>query len=399
MSTKVSSQQELYDIYQNEVLANTSELTDFSEGSLHDIIAGAMTTAQNEISELIVDQFSKTFFDLASGPTENDPTDYIQILAIDHFGDSFARPVAVSATGEIQFSRPNFNAGLVNIPIGTVVKTEKDANGVEIRFLTQAAVVMGATELTKTAQIKASIEGTQGNVTSGKLIVLESTLTDPLITVNNISAMAGGSNAPDDATYRTFIRNKILALAGATEAAVKGAILAVSGVSFAQLITRERIVIDYDIGTGDILIGSTYFRMPYPVAYIADSLGNSSQALIDAVKLALIPVKAAGVRIEVLGAVPVSIGWTASLTLNVSGPNFAELSVDLSKIIETMTDYINTELEIGDDFVKASANAYVMSIWGPAGTNDITSFSSSIPSGNVSVAANQKAVAGTIQVI
>jgi len=399
MSTKVSSQQELYDIYQNEVQANTSDLTDFSEGSLHDVIAGAMTTAQNEISELIVDQFTKTFFDLASGPTENDTTDYLERLAIDHFGDSFARPVSVNATGLITFSRPASGAGSVTIPVGTVVKTEKDANGVEIRFLTTSAVIMGALELTKTAPISSSIAGTQGNVTPGKLIVLESTLTDPSITVSNAAAMAGGANAPDDATYRIFIRNKILSLAGATEAAVKGAILAVSGVSFAELVTRERVVIDYDIALDQIQSGAIFFRIPYPVAYIADALGNSSQDLIDAVKSALIPVKAAGVRIEVLGAVPVTINWTASLTLNVSGPNFAVLSSDLSQIIDSMTDYITTQLPIGGDFVRATANDYILSIWGPAGTNDLTSFSTSVPSGNVSVAANEKPVSGTIQVI
>jgi len=390
MATKVTSLTEFYELYKAEILAQASEITDFSEGSMHDILAGALSAGLNELSELIVSEFSKTFFDLASGAD-------LDRLAVDHFGDGFARPEAAKATGEITFSRPNTNAGNVTIAIGTIIKTQKDSNGQEIRFVTTEAVTL--TGLTVSAQIEAIDGGTNGNAGIARITVLESTLSDPSILVSNAAAMAGGTNAPEDAEYRDIIKSLIQALAGATEAAIRGAALATPGVSMAAPITIERVVIDYDIGGDEILSGASYFRIPYVTLYIADANGNSSQALIDAVKARLVGVKAAGVNIEVRGAVAIPLNWTASITLNAGGPNYAELQSDVSKIIETMNEYVNKVLSIGEGFNKIQANNYVLSIWGPAGTNDLTNFSSSIPAGNVAVAANEKLIAGAVSIV
>lgn len=391
MTTSVKSQQEFYNQYKNEVLALSSELTDFSDGSMHDVINGALSTCLNEVTELIVSEFVKTFFGLAEGQD-------LEFLAVDHFGDDFARPKANSATGTVSFSRPDTNAGDVTIPAGTIVKTEKDANGEEIRFKTTEEVTMTGTSIS--AEIEAVDAGKIGNITStGKIIVIESTLSDASISVTNNSNTAGGSNAPTDDEYRVIIKNLIVSLAGATEDAVEGSALAVSGVSLVALTTEQKVVIEYDIGAGDIKSGADYFRIPYPVIYIADADGNSSPALIEDVQNALVFTKAAGVRIIVKGAVPVNFDWTGSLTLNASGPTFNELSSDLSKIIDSMTEYVNKTLDIGQGFNKANANAYILSIWGPAGTDDITSFSTSVPSGNVSINANEKLIANTVQIV
>lgn len=401
MTTEVKTQQQFYEQYRDEVLGLANELTDFSEGSLHDIIAGALSTCQNELSELIISEFVKTYFSLASGTEEqggSGDVDDLEALAVDHFGETFRRPEASRATGSADFSRPNTDGGDVPIAIGTIIKTLKDANGEEIRFRTTEAGTM--TGLSLTLNIEAVDPGIDGNITSAdKIVVIETTLSDPTVTVTNSANTAGGTEQPQDPEYRDIIKNLIISLAGATEAAVKGAALAVSGVALAELVTVERVVIDYDIGGEEILAGATYFRIPYPVIYIADSSGNSSAALIQAVKNALVSVKAAGVRIDVQGAVAVSFDWTASLTLDAGGPNFAELSSDLTKIIETMTEYVNSVLGIGEGFTKAEANAYVLSVWGPSGTGDLTAFSTSVPSGNVSVDANEKLIANTIQIV
>jgi hypothetical protein len=401
MTTTVKSQQEFYEQYRDEVLGLANELTDFSEGSLHDIIAGALSTCQNELSELIIAEFVKTFFDLASGTEAQGgagDTDDLEKLAVDHFGESFARPEATPATGPIDFSRPNDDAGDVLIPVGTIVKTKKDANGEEVRFQTTEEKTMVGTDIE--VSVEAVDDGPNGNITSpDKITVIESTLSDPSVVVTNSGNTAGGTSEPQDPEYREIIKNKIIALAGATEESVKGAALAVSGVSLAQLTTIERVVIDYDIAEEDIAVGASFFRIPYPILYIADSNGNSSQDLIDAVSDAIRLVRAAGVRIEVRGAVAVLFDWTASVTLNGGGPNFAELSSDLSKIIDTMTEYVNTVLDIGQGFDKSDANAYVLSIWGPDGTNDLSAFSSSVPSGNVSIETNEKLIANSIQIV
>lgn len=84
MTTTVKTQGEFYDLYKNEVSGLAGELTDFSEGSMHDILAGAISTGLNELSELIISEFMKTFFGLAEGED-------LEFLAIDHFGDDFDR--------------------------------------------------------------------------------------------------------------------------------------------------------------------------------------------------------------------------------------------------------------------------------------------------------------------
>lgn len=389
MSTTVKTQQELYDIYKNEVLALAPDFTDFSEGSMHDILAGAISMATNEIQELIITEFSKTFFALASG-------DDLDRLAVDHFGDSFARPLATFSTGEVTFSRPS-NTGNVVIPAGTIVKTLKNANGLEFRFETNEEVTM--TGLSISVAVTCKEAGKAGNVNPAKIIIIESSLTDSSITVSNSASTAGGVNTYEDAEYRDFITQKILSLAGATELAIKGAAKSVAGVSFAEVATEERTVIDYDIGSSGILSGATFFKIPYPVLYIADANGNSSQGLIGLVKEAVFKTKACGVKIETRGAVPLLLNWSGSIVLNPSGPNYSELQVDTSKIVDTMKEYINKILAIGQSFSKINANAYVLSIWGSAGTNDLVSFSSSVPSGDVAVASNEKLISGTVEII
>jgi len=64
-----------------------------------------------------------------------------------------------------------------------------------------------------------------------------------------------------------------------------------------------------------------------------------------------------------------------------------------------MREYVNEVLSIGQGFDKVAAKQYILSIWGSAGTNDLVNFSSSVPSGNVSVASNVKLIADNIEII
>lgn len=390
MTTKSLSMNEFYQFYKDQVLALAPELTDFSDGSLHDIIAGAFSASLNEMTELTLSEFQKTFFDTATGSD-------LDTLAVDHFGEAFSRPEAIKATGVIRFSRPNTAEGNVTIAIGTVVKTEKDSEGNEISFLTTEAVTL--TGLSIDADIEASVAGVKGNLLPSTLIVLETTLTDPSITVNNLLAMAGGTNEQDDAEYRETIKSLIQALAGATKQAIEGAVLALPSVGFVTLITEEKAVIEYDIGGEEILAGSKFFRIPYPIVYVADENGNSSPSLVADVLEAIIPIKACGVNIDVQGASAIALNWSATLVLNAGGPNYAELQNDLQPIKDSMIEYINTKLSIGEGFSRSSANQFILSVWGPSGTGDLTSFSTSTPAGDVSVNSSEKLIAGTMDLL
>jgi len=394
MATEVPSQQDLYDLFKNEVQARNPELTDFEDGSKLDSLAGGFSTAGQEVTKLIIDQFAKTFLDTANGPEVTGGPDDLQTLATDHFGSGFARPAASPAIGVVDFSRPTTGAGNVLIPAGTIVKTEKDSNGEEQRFATLSDVTMITTAIS--ASVQAVDAGSDGNAQAATVIVIESSLTDPTIAVTNAAQFTGGEAEDTDAEYREFIRNKIETLRGATKAAIEAASNNVAGVETSTAIEDSIPVIEWDIG-GSMTVGA-FFRIPRVRLFVADVNGVASAALIDNVEAAIAFVKACGVKIDVEAAVALPVDWSASLVLNPSGPNFATLSVDPQLIIDSMSQYLN-DLPIGTGFDKGLAKLYIMSVWGPSGTDDLTDFITSVPVGNISATVTEKIIAGTVEVV
>lgn len=383
------SQKEYYDLMRDET-SSVNELIDFNEGSLLDIIYGAASVAMNELSVSVIEKFLKTYFGSAEGED-------LEFLATDHFGPDFARPEASKSTGEVTFSRPNIAAGDVFIPAGTIVKTEKSFDGTEISFSTVLDVTM--TGLSVNASIEAVEAGSGSNVQIGQVVVIESALTDPSLLVTNDAATAGGAETPDDAEYYQFIIDKIQSLAGATEAAIEGAARSINGVAIAKSTTVEKRVIEWDDLAGDVKSGASPESIPEPVLYVADSNGSASDELIESVISEIAGVRAAGVDVKVLAATPISFDYIASVTLNASGPSYSTLSEDLTMLLDSMRYYVTTILNIGDGFNKQAAIEYMMSVYGPTGTDDITAFSISVPSGNVSVSVNEKLVPNNVEIV
>lgn len=391
----IKSQQELYDEFIQELQSQAPDLTDENDGSTNDTLAGVVSFAISELSRLTIDEFRKTFFDTANGPEVTGGPDDLETLAVDHFGANFARPEATSATGTVTFSRPTTDAGPCIIPAGTIVKTTPNANGESQRFETESQVTL--TTLSISATVNALVAGTDGNVLEDTITLIESTLTDSTVTVNNAADLTGGEPEQGDVDYRETIRNRLTTLTGATLVAIIAGAKNVPGVETATAIENELLVIAFDIATDLPVSGAEPFRIPEVVLYIADINGTADAALIANVAEAIESIRAAGVRVDIAGAVALSLNWTAGITLNPSGPNYTELSSDPTPIVETMEDYIR-ELPIGDDFIKTTADAAILAIWGPAGTNDLVAFVTTIPSGNVPAAANEKLIPGTVEI-
>lgn len=387
MSTKVLTPSDLYEIYKAEVVARGSDIVDFSDGSLQDISTGALTTGLNEVSELMITEFLKTFFGSAEG-------DDLEFLAIDHYGDRFARPDATKSTTSVTFTRPNSDKGDVLIADDVIVKTEKDASGKEVRFKISSSVTL--TGLTLNVPVESVEEGTETRVSADKITVIESALLDDSITVNNTSATAGGEAEQDDEEYRETISNLLLSLSGATIAAIRGAVEAVADITYVAIITtlqKVRNVDDGGVPYGDI------YKIPFVTIYVADSEGNYSPSLLLQAEVAILPVRAAGVKITIDGAVSVILNWISSITLNPAGPNYAELSEDTKLITDDMANYIDQVLKIGEGFNRTSANDYILSIWGPEGTGDLTSFITSQPTGNIAGVEGTKLISGNTETI
>lgn len=391
----IKSQQELYDLFITELQSQAPALTDENEGSINDVLAGVTSVAVDELQATVVDEFAKTFFETAHGPEVTGGPDDLERLAVDHFGLPFARPAATKAVGVVTFARPTAAAGDCVIPAGTIVKTEPNANGEAQRYQTVAEVTLVA--LTINASVEALVAGTEGNATANKVTKLESTLTDDTVTVNNALAFAGGEAEQNDADYRETIRQRLTSLTGATIAAIQAGALSVAGVETATALEAEIVVIECDPSTGIKLVGKTPFRIPRVRLYIADANGTADQALMDAVAAAIADIRAAGVRIDIAAATALLIDWTATITLNPAGPNYGTLASDPTMIEDSMRDYIR-ELPIGTGFTIATANAAILAIWGPSGSDDISAFTTSVPSGNIPATAEEKLIPDVVQV-
>lgn len=396
MATTLKSQGEYYDDFKNEVQDNAPDLTDFTEGSKLDILGGVHSTGISELGRLIVDLFMKTFFDTAHGPEITGGPDDLQTLAVDHFGDDFARPLAQKAVGDVTFSRPTFVGGSGSIPTGSVVKTLPDGGGVSQRFETIAPLSVGTTTLSINASIRALVAGIGGNVDPGTIVQIESALYDATFVVTNAAATSGGKAALSDADYREFIRNKLETLKGGTIPGIEGLAKTIAGVEVATVIENEIAVRRWDIG-GNVATGPV-FRIPETTLYIADANGSASDSLVNEVLAALENLRAAGVEIFVKGATALPIDWTASIVLNPSGPNYAGLQVDSTPILDTMKAYLNSA-PIGTSFIRRVARLAILDIWGPSGTNDLIDFTNRTPVGDIQASDINKLKPGTLGIV
>lgn len=389
------SQTELLSDFQSEVQDNAPDLTDWVEGSINDVIGGVVSSGVRELELLAVDDFRKTFFDTADGPEVTQGPDDLQTLAVDHFGDDFERPGATPALGDVTLSRPTFAAGAGTVLAGSIVKTLTDATGTVQRFATVIDESFGATTLSIEVSVEAVVPGSAGNAQAASVTVVETALFDPTIVCTNAADFVGGAPALNDVQYREFIKNKILTLKGATMAAIKAAALGVAGVVSATPIETQLAVIEYDIATNAIKVAAIYFYIPKAILYIADANGTASGALILLVQAAVDAVRADGVRIDIVAATAQPIDWTAAIVLNIGGPNYSTLSLNTQAIKDVMANYISG-IATGTGFVRATANAAIMAIYGPAGTNDLTSFTTTTPSSDVAGSTGVQLIPGTM---
>lgn len=389
----VKSQQELYQSFVTELENEASNITDQTDGSNVDILAGVVSTAVNELLENSQDNYRKTFFDTAHGPEVTGGPDDLQTLAVDHFGDDFSRPGATHANTVVTFSRPNTDKGDVLIPVGQVVKTKKTSAGNAVSFRVVSEVTMTGTSIS--ASVVAVDAGPGGNVNPNTITEIEGSLSDSSVTVTNALAASGGKDSQNDAEYRSTIRYLLETLKGATIQAIEAKAKTIAGVVYCKAIETIQYVKEWDISLNEGI--GEYFRIPRAKVYVSDVNGNASDLMIQSVRSAVMTVRAAGVRVDVFGAVPVTINWDGELALNPAGPNFETLSEDLSMIKDEMTKYIQ-DLSIGQSFYRTLANEYIMAKFGPSGTNDITSFGTRVPSADVAIAENQKTLVGTVKI-
>ena len=312
---------------------------------------------------------------------------------------------AASATTGAVYSDANSNLYTVTVTIsgGTSLSVSGSTLPPSSGILTKVSGTGSATltysivyapDTYQSVGVTAVVAGAAGDAVAGTINVIETSLLDSSIVVTNYGN-ASGEDAQDSATYRETIRNLIVSLRAATKAAIQSVALTVAGITVATAIETELPVIQYNIATAAISIGATYFYIPFVKLYIFTASGAPNSALIAEVQSAINSIRAFGVQIQVVAANPVTVNWTAHIVLNSSGPNYALFSSNPSQIIAAMTNYIAT-LPTATNFTIANANAAMMALYGPSGTNDLTAFTTNIPTGDISIGDGYNALPGTV---
>lgn len=398
MALLIKTMQELVDDFINELQNRQPRLTDTSEGSQIDSLAGATAYLAGEATLIAQQLFEKTFFSTANGPEITGGSDDLQTLAIDHFGPAFARLPATQATGGVVFSRPTTAAGPVSILAGTVVKTAKNASGVEYRFETLEDRTL--TGVSVVANVRALVAGVSGNLAPSVPLVIETPLTDTTVVAATSPSVffVGGAEAQSDADYRAYIISQLGNRRLTVKESIEAAASDVPGITTVKAVEVYMPVIEYDIATSLPKVGTTFFRIPRAYVYIADVTGTATGGQVAQATENIDAVRAFGVAIGVIAATPLELNWTLSVVLNPLGPNYDAFSFgDFTLIQDSMSAYLHA-LPIGAGFDKAVALAAIEAIYGALGTGDLVSASITVPGADVGGVENQKIIPGVMTV-
>lgn len=288
--------QDLYDLGKAEALVRRPDLS-VAEGDVSDMfLAGAAAMADRLIG-WAADRIRATYLDGASG-------DDLTTLADDHW--SVQRRFAVQAVGQVTFNRATAAAGAGTIAAGSLVATQRDANGQEVRYYTDSSVSYGAAETgNKTVNCTAEFGGKAGNVAAAKVTRIVTNQWDTSLTVTNASPMAGGAEAETDDQLRDRVRGLLTTLRRGTLKALEVGALQVETVQVATVVEETDGNL---VPTGIVTV------------YISDASGSSNPTMINDVKAELENWRAAGSVVNVVGGTlliqPVVIQLTVKAGVN-----------------------------------------------------------------------------------
>lgn len=296
-----------------ELAAQSTDLTDTSDGSVIDVLLHAGAAIGFEVYNLSLSTFRKVFFATAEGSD-------LDNLAYDRF--RLTRQSAVRSVGQITLSRLNTSAGNVSIPAYSVFTTDADNEGNVYRFRTTAPSLM--TGLSLTATVEAVEAGSSGNISVGEIVNVETALTDSSITVTNSAAMSGGTDAETDDDFRQRIVDYFINLRRGTVAALEYGARSIAGINFAT-------VSEDNIASGIVDV------------YVGDVNNTANNTLLVAVANELENWRAAGIAVSVHAVSTTATSVDLTMTYE-SGADQTSIQED---IISAITTYANT-LEIGE---------------------------------------------------
>lgn len=256
----------------------------FVEGSDLNIDVAASSAMADEVTRQVALRAAALLLDSAVGED-------LDRLVADRFSPTIVRKQASPSVAELIFTRNSGPLAAFNIAVGTRFKT---GSGVEF-VTTVAASIPAGSHGPVSVPAQASVAGTQGNVAIGTITQFVNPPTDPAVQVTNPEPAAGGDDRETDPRLRARARDFFRTVRRGTIGAIAFGALTVPGIR--QVTVVEEIDM-FGLQTGRVFL------------YVADANGQANSVLVASVRIALIEYRAAGIIVDVSGAIPTFVQVT-----------------------------------------------------------------------------------------
>lgn len=289
------------------------------------------------------------------------------------------RRTAKKATGKVIFSRETDVDRAVSIPSGSIVKTEMQNDGNELRFFTTENVVIPAGTASLEVPVKAEFDGAAYNVGQGYIRVLVTHIPG-IDAVTNAAdwLVEEGADQESDVALRKRYKLRWNELAtGSTALAYESWAYQVPGVMDVAVNDSN----PRGDGTVDVIIAS-------PAGEPTEVLRNTVKAYIDTRR----PLCS---DVQVIGPTLQTVDLDITLYLYPDRGSLTDARTEAERILQkffTMTDG-ETDVEaqrIGDDFIRARLISHLM------GIQDVFNVVLTSPVDDISVAVDELASRGTV---
>lgn len=329
--------QELYNSGKAEAILRRPDLS-VRSGDVSDMLLAGGAAMGDRVIGYVAERVAATFLDGARGAD-------LTKLADDHWG--VQRQEAVKAIGTVTFTRSGADATATEFPIGTVVATERDSAGNEVRYLTTAAASWAvSTNGDRTVATQAEVAGTTGNLAAVDLVtrIISTPPAGGTYELTASTVAVGGAPEESDPDLRDRVRAITLTQRRGTLQALEIGALQI------DIVKRATAV---DDGTGLVTV------------YVTDADGGStgadvtvSPSLVDdgtmtyKVAIELLEWAAAGSLVNVSGGTVQTVDITVALTVR--------LGVDVPALVALVQSSIAgavNRLKIGETLYKSLIQA------------------------------------------
>jgi uncharacterized phage protein gp47/JayE len=357
MSITVKTFDQMVDDILDRIIAANIGFTDKSKSSV------LRTIVESIVSELDIQYYQldyvydSIFIDSATG---DDLDRLIAVLSV-------YREIATYCTGVVTFGRST--PVLYDIPIrkGTIISTKSNINDIVYEFIIDNDTVLPSGSTSVNVNVTARDAG-YISVAQHQVIIMNNPIID-IDTVDNIYQIEGGSDKETDVALRVRAKLELRKLGKASNDALQGAILDITGVESVTILDMHR-----GVGTSDAIIQCT--MNPVPVE-LQTEIANV---------IAL--TKASGIDVLTLYPTVVNVNISVNIDLSDGNSNIVAARKATGKAIQ---DYI-VSLNVGNPLVIKQMENKITSI------NGIFDMTTLLPTANTSCGDTEIIRCGTITI-